>query len=93
MVLAFSAYTWLLERCSATLVSTHTYVNPVIAVLLGWLFAGEAVTPRVLGATILILAAVLLLKSGASPSPRQAWRGVSTRGYDVPGTNRAIESR
>ena len=92
-VLAFSAYTWLLERCSATLVSTHTYVNPVIAVFLGWLFAGEAVTPRVLGATALILAAVLLLKSGASPSPRQASRTASAKGYDVPGTKRAIESR
>ena len=73
-VLAFSAYTWLLERCSATLVSTHTYVNPVIAVFLGWLFAGEAVTPRVLGATALILAAVLLL-SGARPSDRLSSRG------------------
>ena len=49
--------------------------------------------PRVLGATALILAAVLLLKSGASPSPRQASRTVSAKGYDVPGTKRAIESR
>ena len=65
-VVAFSAYIWLLERCSATLVATHTYVNPVIAVLLGWLFAGERVTPRVIAATGLILSAVLLLKSSAS---------------------------
>ena len=62
-VVAFSAYTWLLERCPATLVATHTYVNPVIAVLLGWLFVGEHLTPRVIGATGLILSAVLLLKS------------------------------
>jgi drug/metabolite transporter (DMT)-like permease len=61
-VIAFSAYTWLLERCSATLVATHTYVNPVIAVLLGWLFAGEALTMRIALATGLILSAVLLLK-------------------------------
>jgi drug/metabolite transporter (DMT)-like permease len=61
-VVAFSAYTWLLERCSAPLVATHTYVNPVIAVLLGWLFAGEVLTPRILGATSLILGAVILLK-------------------------------
>jgi drug/metabolite transporter (DMT)-like permease len=72
-VVAFSAYTWLLERCSATLVATHTYVNPAIAVLLGWLFGGEALTPRMLGATALILAAVVLLKSGAAaPAPRTA---------------------
>ena len=65
-VVAFSAYTWLLERCSPTLVATHTYVNPVIAVLLGWAFAGEPLTPRVLGATALILAAVVFLKSDAT---------------------------
>jgi drug/metabolite transporter (DMT)-like permease len=65
-VVAFSAYTWLLERCPATLVATHTYVNPVIAVLLGWLFAGEALTLRVVFATGLILAAVLLLKADSA---------------------------
>jgi drug/metabolite transporter (DMT)-like permease len=65
-VVAFSAYTWLLERCSATLVATHTYVNPVIAVLLGWAFAREPLTVRVIGATALILAAVVFLKSDAS---------------------------
>lgn len=65
-VVAFSAYTWLLERCSATLVATHTYVNPVVAVLLGWTFAGEPLTPLVLGATALILAAVVFLKSDAT---------------------------
>jgi drug/metabolite transporter (DMT)-like permease len=67
-VIAFSAYTWLLERCSATLVATHTYVNPVIAVLLGWLFAGEALTMRVALATGLVLSAVLLLKSESRQS-------------------------
>jgi len=62
-VVAFSAYLWLLERRSATLVATHTFVNPVVAVLLGWLAAGELLTPRIIGATGLILAAVFLLKS------------------------------
>jgi drug/metabolite transporter (DMT)-like permease len=62
-VVAFSAYMWLLERCSATLVATHTYVNPVVAVLLGWLFAGEPLTMRIALATGLILSAVLLLKA------------------------------
>ena len=71
-VVAFSAYTWLLERFSATLVATHTYVNPVIAVLLGWLFAGELLTPRILGATSLILAAVILLKAETAKTDREA---------------------
>jgi drug/metabolite transporter (DMT)-like permease len=71
-VIAFSAYTWLLERCSATLVATHTYVNPVIAVLLGWLFAGEALTMRIALATGLILSAVLLLKSESTRQNAEA---------------------
>jgi drug/metabolite transporter (DMT)-like permease len=65
-VVAFSAYTWLLERRSATLVATHTFVNPVIAVLLGWLVAGEVLTPRIVGATALILAALVLLESDST---------------------------
>ena len=65
-VVAFSAYTWLLERRPATLVATHTFVNPAVAVLLGWLVAGESLTPRIVGATSLILVAVVLLKSDAS---------------------------
>src|SRR5579859_707632 len=38
-VVAFTAYTWLLQRCPPALVATHTYANPVVAVLLGWLLA------------------------------------------------------
>jgi len=62
-VVAFSAYTWLLEHCPATLVATHTFVNPLIAVALGWLFAGESLTLRIALATGLIVSAVLLLKA------------------------------
>jgi drug/metabolite transporter (DMT)-like permease len=72
-VVACSAYTWLLERGSATLVATHAYVNPVVAVLLGWLWAGEALTWRIGFATTLILAAVVLLKA-ESTSPAAARR-------------------
>src|SRR5579859_2499365 len=36
-VIAFTAYTWLLQRCPPALVATHTYANPVVAVFLGWL--------------------------------------------------------
>jgi drug/metabolite transporter (DMT)-like permease len=75
-VVAFSAYTWLLERCSATLVATHTYVNPVIAVALGWLFAGEPLTVRIALATGLILSAVLLLKAESTRENAEAGEAV-----------------
>lgn len=63
-IVAFTAYTWLLDHCSPTLVSTHTYVNPIIAVLLGSLFAGEVIDARVIGAGLLTLISVYLISRG-----------------------------
>ncbi len=63
-VVAFTAYNWLLEHYSPTLVATHTYVNPIVAVLLGWLLAGEAVTPNVLLSTAMVIGAVMLVDRG-----------------------------
>src|SRR5882724_8419321 len=57
-IVAFTAYNWLLEHHSPTLVATHTYVNPIVAVLFGWLFAGEAVTFNVLLSAALVIGAV-----------------------------------
>src|SRR2546421_12299062 len=69
-VVAFTAYNWLLEHYSPTLVATHTYVNPIVAVLLGWLFAGEAVTLNVLLSTALVIGAVMLVDRGMARLPR-----------------------
>lgn len=63
-VVAFTAYTWLLQQCPATLVATHTYANPVVAVLLGWLFASEPLNARVLLASLAILGAIVLIRRG-----------------------------
>ena len=63
-VIAFTAYNWLLEHYSPTLVATHTYVNPVVAVLLGWAFAGETLTTKVAIAATLVVAAVVLVDRG-----------------------------
>src|SRR5437879_2953375 len=65
-VVAFTAYNWLLEHYSPTLVATHTYVNPIVAVLLGWLVAGEAVTLNVLLSTALVIGAVMLVDRGTT---------------------------
>lgn len=69
-VVTFTAYNWLLEHYSPTLVTTHTYVNPIVAVLLGWWFAGEAVTLNVLIATGVIIAAVMLVDRGTTQLER-----------------------
>jgi drug/metabolite transporter (DMT)-like permease len=67
-IVAFTAYTWLLDHCSPTLVSTHTYANPIIAVLLGWMWAGEVISVRVLEAGLLTLFAVFLISRGTGKS-------------------------
>ena len=63
-IIAFTAYTWLLSHISATVVSTHTYVNPIIAVLLGWALAGEPLNVRVIIATAVILGSIVLIRRG-----------------------------
>jgi drug/metabolite transporter (DMT)-like permease len=65
-VVAFTAYNWLLEHYSPTLVATHTYVNPIVAVFLGWLFAREAVTLSVILSTAMVIGAVMLVDRGTS---------------------------
>jgi len=57
----FTAYIWLLGVVSTARISTYAYVNPVVAVLIGWAFAGEALSARVLLATGTIVAAVALI--------------------------------
>jgi drug/metabolite transporter (DMT)-like permease len=71
-LLAFTAYTWLLQVSSPAIVSTHSYVNPVVAVLLGWALAGEQVTMRTIAGTAIILASVALIR--ARPKGRAAER-------------------
>jgi drug/metabolite transporter (DMT)-like permease len=60
-VIAFSAYTWLMRVSTAARVGTHAYVNPIIAVWLGWAVGGEVVTGRMLLGAAIILASVLLV--------------------------------
>jgi drug/metabolite transporter (DMT)-like permease len=65
-VIAFTAYNWLLEHYSPTLVATHTYVNPVVAVLLGWAYGGEVLTMKVAMAAALVVVAVVLVDRGTN---------------------------
>jgi drug/metabolite transporter (DMT)-like permease len=60
-IVGFSAYLWLLRVTSVARVSTYAYVNPIVAVLLGWALAGESLTPRVALAALVIVGAVALI--------------------------------
>ena len=61
-IVGFTSYAYALRHASATIVGTYAYVNPVVAVLLGWLILREAVTTRTIGAMVLILGAVLMIQ-------------------------------
>ena len=60
-LVAFTAYVWLLARMPATRVASHAYVNPLVAVALGYFMGGEGVTPRMLIASVLVIASVFLI--------------------------------
>ena len=60
-ILGFSAYKWLLANVRPALAGTYAFVNPVVAMLLGWAFAGEALTGRLVLAMALIVGAVAMI--------------------------------
>ena len=60
-LLAFTAFVWLLAHMPATRVASHAYVNPIVAVALGYFAAGEVVTMRMLAGTVLVLTSVFLI--------------------------------
>ena len=63
-IAGFTAYTWLIARAPMSLVSTYAYVNPVVAVFLGWLILSERLTPDVLWAMVIITVGVALVVNG-----------------------------
>jgi drug/metabolite transporter (DMT)-like permease len=64
----FTAYIWLLRNTRTSLVGTYAYVNPVVAVLLGWALLGETITVRTLLAGAVIVVGVALIVTSRSPA-------------------------
>jgi drug/metabolite transporter (DMT)-like permease len=73
-LIAFSAYTWLLRAAPPSLTSTYSYVNPLVAIAIGYLFIGEVITPRTLIAALVIISAVALTTLGSSAASKKAAR-------------------
>jgi drug/metabolite transporter (DMT)-like permease len=68
-LVAFSAYTWLLQHAPVSVVATYAYVNPVVALLLGAVVLSEAVTTSMLvGAAIILAAVAFIVSRGATRS-------------------------
>ncbi|MDQ3322183.1 MAG: EamA family transporter [Acidobacteriota bacterium] len=62
-IVGFTAYSWLLKNAAPSLVATYAYVNPVVAVFLGWLVAGESLSLQMLVGAAVIVGSVALITS------------------------------
>jgi len=71
-LLGFTAYSWLLKNARPSMVATYAYVNPVIAVLLGWLIAGESMTGQMLIGAGIVVGSVVLITSQNSEEKEAA---------------------
>lgn len=69
-LVGFTAYIWLLRVASPVVVSTYAYVNPIVAVFLGWLIRGEPLTGSTLAAAAVIVTGVALITSAKAPQPQ-----------------------
>ena len=73
-IVAFTAYVWLIHHESPTRVGTYAYVNPVVAVLVGYFLGGEAIGPRTMVGTILVLVGVVVMTTAtAKRTETAAW--------------------
>ena len=63
-IIGFSAFIWLLKAADPTLASTYAYVNPIVAVILGWLLAGEQMTLQAAAAAAIIVTSVVMITKG-----------------------------
>ncbi len=70
-LIGFTAYSWLLKNARPAMVATYAYVNPVIAVILGWAIAGESFTGRTLLGAGVIVGSVVLITSQNSEAIRE----------------------
>lgn len=72
-LISFTAYSWLLKNAAPSMVSTYAYVNPVVAVFLGWFIAGESLTGQMLlGASIIVGSVVLITLQDKPGGPAAA---------------------
>jgi len=72
MEVGFTAYTWLIYHESPTKVGTYAYVNPVVAVLVGYFVGGEPLGPRTILGSLLVLTSVFVITmTGQKTSPQK----------------------
>lgn len=71
-IVGFTAYLWILKEATLATASTYAYVNPAVAVFLGWALAGEAITPRIVAAASVIVGSVVIITLARTAAFRSA---------------------
>ncbi len=71
-IVGFTAYVWLIHHQSPTKVGTYAYVNPVVAVTVGYFLGGETVGPRTILGTLLVLVSVIVITTTRARKPASA---------------------
>jgi drug/metabolite transporter (DMT)-like permease len=71
-LVGFSTFVWLIKHTTPARVATYTYVNPIVAVFLGWLILREPISPRTIVASIIIVAAVAIITTEKSRTAKPA---------------------
>lgn len=80
-IIGFSAYIWLLKVSDPTVVSTYAYINPVVAVFLGWAIAGEQMSSQDALAAMIILISVFIITKSNTRSKAMTDKKLATNGY------------
>jgi len=83
-IIGFTAYIWLIHHESPTKVGTYAYVNPVVAVLLGYFLGGENIGPRTVLGTLLVLVSVIVITTARSKKLEIGTQGDELRTSDAP---------
>jgi drug/metabolite transporter (DMT)-like permease len=68
----FTAYVWLLHHVSTTKLATYAYVNPIVAVFLGWLVLHERITPYIVAGSVIVMVSVILITGAKHVPPSTA---------------------
>ncbi len=79
-IVGFTAYVWLIHHESPTKVGTYAYVNPVVAVLVGYFLGGEAIGPRTIAGTLLVLVSVVMITT----TPKRSREALTSELCDEP---------
>ncbi|OLC54105.1 MAG: hypothetical protein AUH85_12560 [Chloroflexi bacterium 13_1_40CM_4_68_4] len=85
-LVAFTAYIWLLRNVPPALVSTYAFVNPMVAVFLGWAIAGETISARTIVASAIIVAAVAIITIAQARNALRQRRGREADGTESEAT-------